>query len=109
MLDRIDRTGQFLDGAGERGGEVVDEPRGGPNLARILLVGLERLGRQRVAQQTRKANRCGGLEVSVVRTGAERVEEPLRHRHDLPAHAAQHLVARDTGCDGVLDHLTRLA
>ena len=86
MLDGVDRAGQLLDAAGERGGEVVDDDRRRPDLAVLGLVGVERRpsrgrsaaattaarrstprgGRRTAPPRRPSKNRCAGRRQSVV-------------------------------------------
>ena len=50
VLDGVDRPGQLLDAAGQRGGEVVDQAGRRADLAGLALVGLERRVAGDVAQ-----------------------------------------------------------
>ena len=60
---------------GQAGGQVVEHDAGRADLAELDLVGVERADAGGVAEQRRQPDRGAGLEVAVVRAGAEPVEE----------------------------------
>ena len=96
VLDRVDRPGQLLDRARQRGGEIVDQRARRADLAR-LGAGSSSSGasRQRVAQQRRsgapRSTPRGGRRSTrcAARRGTGRRTAPM-----LGTHAAQHVVAR---------------
>jgi hypothetical protein len=75
VLDRVDRTGELLDRAGERGGEVLDQQRRRATLPKLRLVGLERHDAERVAQQRDEPGGGAGLERAVVFAGRAAARE----------------------------------
>ena len=109
VLDRVDRSGELLDRACQRGGEVVDQRARRGDLAGVAAVALERRVAGQVAQQPAQAHRGGRLEVPVVQTRAQPVVEPLAVRADPGADAAQHVVAVERLGERHLDQLARLA
>ena len=109
MLDGVDRPGEFLDGAGERRREIVDDRAGRGDLAGCPLVRLERRLAGDVAQQTDQPHGRGRLEMAVVAAGAQAVEELLGMHADARLHRAQHVVAVGGCGERVLDDLAGLA
>ncbi len=75
MLDRVDRPGELVDGLRERGVEVFDDRARGADLAELELIRVEVLEPGGVAKCGRDPDRGGGLEATVVVSGAQLVEE----------------------------------
>ena len=78
MLDRIDRTREFVDCSRECRSEIVEEYGGRDDLARLTLVGIKRVARGKHVEHRTDTHRRRCFERAVVLTGEERVVEPAR-------------------------------
>ena len=93
MLDRVDRSGEFVDGIGERGDEILEHDRRRSDATELDLIRVERNDTEREAPQRRQPHGSTRLEMAVVVTGTETVEEACRGAGERGSQTTEQLLA----------------
>ena len=104
MLNRINWPSEFVDCFCQRTGEVVNQRLGQCHLVAVGLVSLQRLWRHGIAQHGDYAYCGGSLQVAVVASCSQRVEESCCRRANFVAHFDEQLAAYAAALYRVFHH-----